>query len=275
MLFCYLGTTEFMRAMPFPEILLVVLAGLALTSAAQQAMEPLAWDATAKEYAAKPGETNVNFTFYLTNMSPTDVTINWVRTSCGCTVAKLPSLPWRLPPGASGQIDVATDLRGKFGILAKYVTVDTSHGLKMLHVKVNIPTSPGMAPAFLDSRTRNIQLAAVDRQIVFRNDCAQCHLLPAIGKTGESLYQSACAICHEAPQRATMVPDLRAPKQPPTKEYWAKWVRSGKAGSLMPAFAQTDGGPFTDEQIHSLINYLTHYFPPQASLNAAAPYNDD
>ena len=59
------------------------------------APEPLAWDAISKEFIAKPGDTNANFTFSVTNVSATEVVINNVRPSCGCTVASLPSKPWR------------------------------------------------------------------------------------------------------------------------------------------------------------------------------------
>ncbi len=74
---------------------------------------PLVWDADVKEYTAKPGETNAEFTFELTNTGPTEVLIGDVRTSCGCTVARLPEYPWRLAPGTNGQIHVNADLRGR------------------------------------------------------------------------------------------------------------------------------------------------------------------
>src|SRR5438552_3056391 len=78
---------------------------------------PLNADANLKEYAAKPGETNAHFIFNLTNVSSAPVLINFVRTSCGCTVAKLPSTPWKLEPGSNGPIQVTVDLRGKLGTI--------------------------------------------------------------------------------------------------------------------------------------------------------------
>jgi mono/diheme cytochrome c family protein len=234
--------------------------------------EAISWDAVNKEYTAKAGELTAQFIFNLTNTSPHDVTINWVRPSCGCTAAKLPPTPWTLAPGASGQMEFNIDLRGKYGVLSKYVNVDTTVGAKLLGLKVSIP---GAAAPGLDMRTRNMQLAFADRQLVFRNDCAKCHVIPAIGKKGEDLFQTACGICHEAPHRATMVPDLHNLNTPPTKEYWEHWVRNGRPGSLMPAFAQTQGGPLSDEQIQSLVTYLTHYFPPRPRVASETPAIDD
>jgi len=225
----------------------------------------LVWDSMAKEYHASAGEESAPFKFAVTNSSSQEVTINSVRTSCGCTGAKLPSTPWKLGPGEGGTVEATVDLRGKFGTLSKFVSVDTSEGPKTLNIKVVIPQGQPMIGA--DARARNMQAALADRQAVFKNDCASCHVVPAVGKTGEPLFQAACGICHEDSHRATMVPDLRALKTPPTREYWEHWVTLGKPATLMPAFAQSEGGPLTTEQIHSLVDYLTDHFPqhPQSA----------
>jgi mono/diheme cytochrome c family protein len=227
----------------------------------------LSWDSSSKEYTASVGETTAQFTFALTNVSKTNVTINWIRPSCGCTQAQHPPVPWNLAPNESGTISLGVDLRGKYGTLSKYVSIDTSKGQKMLNIQVHIPVAaatPGM-----DSREKNMQLAMADRQVVFRGDCARCHSAPAAGKHGEPLYHAACAICHDAPHRATMVPDLRALKNATGKDYWAFWITHGKPGSLMPAFAQTQGGPLTDDQIQSLADYLASNFPSVTPVGAS------
>jgi mono/diheme cytochrome c family protein len=116
--------------------------------------------------------------------------------------------------------------------------------------------SPEMA-----NRLFGQQLGALDHQAVFKTDCAKCHLVPAFGKTGENLYRAACGICHEAKNRATMVPDLHALTTPIDDNYWHNWVAHGKAGTLMPGFAATEGGPLNDAQIASLVDYVTKAFP--------------
>ncbi len=235
----------------------------------------LTWDSLSRDYTASPGETTAHYTFKLANTSKEVVTINWVRPSCGCTTSKMPPLPWKIAPGEGGEMNFDIDLRGKYGTLSKYVNVDTSHGQKMLTIKAIIPAGQPAAPG-VDARTRNMQLAMADRQAVFKNDCAGCHSTPTIGKKAEPLYQAGCAVCHDAPHRATMVPDLRAVKTPQTREYWLHWITNGKPGSLMPAFSHAQGGPLSQEQIESLADYLTQRSQAQASAkpaNAAATRN--
>jgi hypothetical protein len=50
----------------------------------------LAVDATTKEVTVTNGTPQTQFTFNLTNVSPAELVISGVFTSCGCTAAKLP-----------------------------------------------------------------------------------------------------------------------------------------------------------------------------------------
>lgn len=245
----------------------------------QQPASYLTWDSESKEYTAKVGDTNAHFTFYLTNVSSEMVLVNSVRTSCGCTVAQLPEQPWRLAPGTNGPIQVTVNLQGKSGTIVKSVTVDSTTGIKSLLVRVNIPVpqpvagQPQPQPTGDVDRLRNMQMTLADRQVVFKNDCAKCHAEPAHGKSGKELYQAACAICHDSPHRATMVPDLHALKHPTNAEHWKKWIVSGRVGSMMPAFSTAEGGPLTDAQIGSLVEYLAQAIPsaPQPGTVTQAP----
>jgi cytochrome c553 len=230
----------------------------------------LAWDNVLHEYIAKHGDTEAVFSFGVTNISGSNVVINWVRPSCGCTAAKLPPTPWTLKPGESGRMDFTLDLKGKYGTLYKYISVDTSHGQKMLNIRATIPE--GTTIAGVDSRIRNMQLAMADRQIVFRGDCARCHSTPLIGKTsGKELYELGCGICHDAVNRATMVPDLAQVANPGTKEYWQLWIRHGKPGTLMPAFASHQGGPLSEAQIEAVSAFLLEKYPAKAKAAPAVP----
>ena len=94
----------------------------------QLANAPIQWDAKLKEYTAKEGEAEAHFTFALKNTTAQQIIVTGVRTSCGCTVAELPSKPWPLAPGEGGEIGVTVDLRGKYGTITKSVFVDTSVG---------------------------------------------------------------------------------------------------------------------------------------------------
>lgn len=220
----------------------------------------LAFDADQKEYTAKPNEPNGSFTFIATNISSSDVNITYVQTSCGCTTAKI-QLPLKLAPAATAEIPVNMSLAGKSGIVVKTVTIHTDKGQKALLVKSIIQAPPPDTAGAAMMRERNQQIALQDRQSVFKGDCAKCHVEPVIGKMGKELFVAACGICHEAEHRATMVQDLHQLKVTPNAEYWKFYISNGKPATLMPAFSQAQGGPLSDAQISSLVDYLTKDFP--------------
>ena len=84
---------------------------------------------------------------------------------------------------------------------------------------------------------------------------------------GKRAYDAVCGICHESPKRATMVPDLHNIKTATNVDFWHTWIAHGKAGSLMPAFSNADGGTLSDMQIASLVQYLSAAFPSQQPAN--------
>lgn len=217
------------------------------------------FDSTNKHVDLVEGERTAAFVFSVTNISPNEVTISYINTSCGCTAGKLPAYPWKLPPGEGGHIDVSMDLTGKFGVITKTATVVSSVGSYVLTVSATLPhatTSTAASKGAMGDRSRNVQVASADRQAIFRNDCASCHVQPTLGKSGRELYETACGICHEAEHRATMVPDLRTRLKNTDRNYWAKWISDGRAGSLMPAFSARQGGILSEQQITSLVDYL-------------------
>jgi mono/diheme cytochrome c family protein len=220
----------------------------------------LAWDSSMKTTNVAADADNAHFVFYFTNVSPGNVTILNVHPSCGCTTAQLPPLPWTIPSGTNDQIGVTVNLAGKNGTIFKYVDVSTDKGSKRLNLQITIlpPVIQTMSDA---DRARGVAAAKIDRQAVFKNDCATCHVKPGEGKYGKSLYDAVCAICHEAEHRATMVPDLHALKTPTNDAFWRTWIAHGKPGSFMPAFSQSDGGPLSDMQIASLAAYLDSAIP--------------
>jgi mono/diheme cytochrome c family protein len=235
----------------------------------------LVFDSETKTYDAKPGEAEAPFTFNLTNVWTNEVVIEKTQTSCGCTVAKLPSQPWHLGPGTNGQIGVTIHLAGKPpGLITKTVTVYTSVGMKLLTVKCNNP--PPAPPALLteEQRKKNMEQASKDRQSIFHKvgdeNCASCHVDKGIGKMDKELYEADCGICHDSTRRAQGVPDLKAIAAVKTTgfDYWREWAKEGGRGaSMMPAFGQEHGGPLTDAQINSIAAYLNRTL----SMKPAAP----
>jgi cytochrome c553 len=227
----------------------------------------LAWDELTKAVDATNEQDYARFTFSFTNVTAGQVVILSVHPSCGCTTAELPPVPWLIAAGASGQIKLSVNLQGKSGSLFKTVNVATDKGKKDLILRINILPPPPMPEMSEAQRDAGIAAAKADRQAVFKNDCATCHLKKVQGKYGQPLFDAVCAICHEAKNRATMVPDLHNLQVPTSEEFWRTWITAGKAGSLMPAFATSQGGPLNDLQIASLAAYLnainpSHVPPP-------------
>jgi mono/diheme cytochrome c family protein len=224
----------------------------------------LTFDAERKEDTLHEGDPQAHFVFNFTNISSKDVTISEVKTSCGCTTAELPSMPWKLAPHARGRIPVTMNVLGHTGTNTKTLTITTLLGFKTLDVVATI--LPPVVDATMGERERNQQLAKSDRQAVFKGDCAKCHAEPAKGKMGQDLYVAACAICHEATPRAAMVTDLSVINHATSYDFWKVMVSLGLPGTAMPAFAEKQGGPLTGEQIDSLARTLTEKFPSKVPV---------
>jgi mono/diheme cytochrome c family protein len=239
------------------------------------------WDAERKEYTTKPGDEKANYTFWFTNTSDAEVIINGVRTSCGCTLAKLPATPWPIAPGTNGPIEVSIDLRGKSGTITKSVTVESSAGVKALIVSVNVTGGPAPVSAFAvnhpamgdQERLENMQKSLADRQVVFKDaKCATCHADPAKNQVdGLVIYRGICATCHDSPLRAAAVTDLKALKHETDIDYWKQWISHGRPGSMMPAYAVSEGGPLNDAQIQALAQYCMSVFQPAANRASQVP----
>ena len=221
---------------------------------------PIVWDAMEKSVEAKSGDGAAEFVFLATNTSDRAITILSVRPSCGCTVVALPAVPWVLPPGGSGTLPATVDITGKDGALTKFLYVESTGGPQTLLMHIKLP------PVDENMRQRNQETARADRQAVFRGSCVQCHVLPAMEKTGEDLFRAACVICHATTGRASMVPDLFVARQHRDAAWWRTWISDGREGTLMPAFAKPRGVLTTDE-IESLVAFALSHLPTEPKTN--------
>lgn len=242
----------------------------------------LVWDTDVKSVELNPGDQEVVYAFNFTNVRSSPITITNVHTSCGCTTAQLPALPWKIGAGEHGAIGVTVDTKGQVGKMVRTVTVETDNNTKQLTVTVitpDFPVSAGKSNNFNKApssqmvvkkvqtaastfppqdpdRGRSLQLARVDRQRIFQDDCSGCHVLAGEGKFGRELYGSICGVCHNSPRRAAIVPRLIFSKFPAKEGFWETWITFGKPDSLMPAFAKEEGGNLTRSQVNSLAKYL-------------------
>jgi mono/diheme cytochrome c family protein len=246
------------------------------TNIAQQVNKMLTTNITTVAYAVTPAKsgspkahsispetrtlTTTNIIWVTNSVTLVPVTVLDVHPSCGCTTAQLPPLPWTLLPGTNGQIGVTVNVNGRFGTITKSVAIGTEKGSCTLIIQVAIQPQVIVKPSDAQ-RMEQMRIARVDRQAVFKNDCATCHVKEGQFKYGKQLYDADCGICHEAENRASMVPDLHNLKVATNQDFWRAWVAHGKAGTFMPAVSTGDGGPLCDMQIASLVAYLEGTIP--------------
>jgi hypothetical protein len=102
----------------------------------------LAWHTLSQTTVVMEGERFAHFTFSFTNISSSNVTILNLDPTCGCTTADLPSAPWKIPAGFSGEIKANVDLTNKTGILTEYIKVITDEGSKNLTLRIDIQPKP-------------------------------------------------------------------------------------------------------------------------------------
>jgi cytochrome c5 len=129
----------------------------------------------------------VKHVFEFHNAGGSDLIINNLHTTCGCTAATASNGPF--PPGGKGQIEVSYDSRAKVGFAHKEVEV-----LSNAEGSPHLLTLTGVV-----LEDEHPKMVASD--VLFAGSCAQCHAVPAKGKSGQELYDSVCAICHDFPQK--------------------------------------------------------------------------
>lgn len=89
-----------------------------------------------------------------------------------------------------------------------------------------------------------------------------------------TLYGQNCAACHGANGQNGPSIDLANPQYQALVDdaTLRKWISGGMPGTEMPAFAQSEGGMLTDDQVHALIAGMRkQWSQPNAFGGAAAP----
>ncbi|HQX51444.1 MAG TPA: DUF1573 domain-containing protein [Planctomycetaceae bacterium] len=225
----------------------------------------ISWDFLKQSQVVTEAQSSVLFHFQLTNVSQAAVAVESVTTSCGCTTIDSETLPYSLAGGETETIHVSMNVAGKRGTVTKSVFVRTSCGNTTLLVTAELMPSDKessddentiQGPMSFGSREQNMELAKLDRQAVFKGSCAACHARYAEEQFGYYLYLGACAVCHDAEHRATMVPALRDAGVSRDADYWRDYINDGVEGTLMPAFAIAQGGILDEAQVESLVKFL-------------------
>ncbi len=194
---------------------------------------------------------DIKHRFTFKNVGTADLVIHNAKGSCGCTVASVSSGPYK--PGEQGTIDVSVDSRGKFGHIYKDVRVDS-----------NDPKSPvtlAIEGMVMENAAHPPMQAG---EVLFKGSCAECHSIPARGKSGKELYEAACAICHDPAPGSSPHKTLSAARDGLAtldSKTLKKIISNGLPETSMPAFAEKHSGPLTKKQIKSLVQYLESLRP--------------
>jgi mono/diheme cytochrome c family protein len=232
--------------------------------------EGLVWDSTDKKIILDGMTNRTQLTFWVTNKSEKEITIFSAETSCECTVVDSSTkFPWQIAPSEGGPMHVNVNTRGIYGLMEKSILLKTSQGIQTLGFHLQIPLTP--APYNRSVREQDVEAARADRQSVFQGHCAACHSLPTRQLTGAALFEKACGICHLSEHRAEFVPDIAALKRPTNEDYWKEIITHGKSRSVMPAFADSEGGILDKNQIQSLVEFLLKNYPSKSSIASGGP----
>lgn len=147
----------------------------------------------------------------------------------------------RLKPGEMGRIQVTVDASGKQGPVTKTVQVYSNDPKKRV-VTLMVTMLVKDAVHLRKNAASNIFDAA----------CRSCHVDQGRGKTGFDLFRADCFMCHNAGTSAQNITQMsRRPE-----DYLRSVIRDGVANTMMPGFAQKNGGPLSDAEIDSLVRSI-------------------
>jgi hypothetical protein len=140
-----------------------------------------------------------------------------------------------------GRIQATVRTDGKEGPITKTIQVKTNDPLRPLIVlklkaEVKDPFHEGI------SKPGNL----------FHEPCRRCHVDRGIGKRGGHLFSADCLMCHSRGKDAKPLASLR--KLP--RDRIKKGIEDGVSDTMMPGFSSRSGGPLTNVQIRSLIEYI-------------------
>lgn len=189
--------------------------------------------------------------FKITNTGKKTLKIFKTEVKCGCTVPKLKKD--EIAPGETVDLEVVMDTSMKQGNISKPITItsnDPLHRQSVILLKAQV-------------RSPHAELGTGEERVakIFTGRCAACHVEKGKGKIGEDLFLADCSMCHGF--RARGVPGV-APALVPF-DYHQKDFASAmrkiiaygsKSHRSMPGYLKSSGGPLSDSEIDSLVEYL-------------------
>ncbi len=188
-------------------------------------------------------------TFKIENHGQKTLQIKTAFSTCGCTVPVIKNK--EIKAGESGNLEVIMDTSMKQGYVSKPIEIhsnDPVHPISTIYIKANV-------------RSPHADLGTDKTAKIFTGRCAACHVSKGTGKIGEELFAADCAMCHGF--RAAGIPGVAPPLVPfdyhdkDFSEAMKKIVSFGsKTHRSMPGYLKEAGGPLSEEEINSLLDFL-------------------
>lgn len=244
--------------LPFALVLAVVV--LSMNDHASRAKTMVVVDTSAKGpqikfeeevYDFKEIEQNtiVEHTFVIQNVGKDTLTIVSTRPSCGCTAAVMDNS--NIAPGGTAHLKVTFDANHKAeGFIAKTITVSSNsvdQADKVIRIQGKIVAS---------KTAHKTSMMHIDG--VFEGDCARCHVDKGRGELGARLFDADCGICHGLKADGKPGPAVGSDEMMRhTPKEWKQIISNGLPNSNMPAFHSKNKGPLGDEEIASVVEYLS------------------
>jgi mono/diheme cytochrome c family protein len=197
---------------------------------------------------------DVPATFELVNHGGKVLTITKVEPSCGCTTTTLTDST--LDPGQAATLAVTVDTRLKLGDMTKTIDVfsnDPKSPQQTLTLTATVQAPKGS--------THNGMVSVNDPLVLFKGQCATCHVDRGVGKTGQALFIADCGMCHGADGGGGVAPKLTAGNYDDAAyvAYVRQMITKGSPTNPgMGPYGKSNGGPLSDSQIDSLIQYLKY-----------------
>ena len=173
-----------------------------------------------------------------------------------------PTPYWVAPiPSAPDPLEISSNLDRK--IIAGGVMLFALVGLIGGYFLLQIIPNDGLNLRALGAE-QQLETSIHRGKNLYANFCWNCH-----GKTGQGLGENSTVTGDPLPGKPLNKPDFKYEtlKSDPAKlqttlDFLHLRITRGKANPApnfsMPAWGQSDGGPFNEEQVQQLINFITH-----------------
>lgn len=212
----------------------------------------------------------IPYIFKIHNVGGEVLEISNVTTTCGCTLLKLKDK--FVEPGKTTDLEVVMDTAMKQGYVKKTIDIfsnDPKHPKTTITIAANVLPNKNPKPKFTDFTVKggndsrsldpHMGLSESGRAKIFTGNCATCHVNMGKGKMGGDLYQADCAMCHGQNAEGAVGPAL-VPGNYHDQEFLNRIQKVTRYGSdrhaSMPGFLKEAGGPLTDGEINSIVQYL-------------------